>query len=183
MATRNIRYQPQNFGQNVPYAIPDNFLGDVELGSSFVGDGWPNAVGDTNYDNRIQQNLGGDLLPNSITGQENPMSMWDSFLNKAKDTWDKTPMLDTVKDGMRTPGALTSGLGAVNGVMSGLMAMKNYGLQKDSLNMQREFANKNYAAQRSTTNSNLRDRQAARVASNPGAYQSVGDYMNKNGIA
>ena len=40
----------------------------------------------------------------------------------------------------------------------------------------------NYDAQTITTNSSLEDRQRARVASNAGAYQSVGDYMDKNGI-
>ena len=33
-----------------------------------------------------------------------------------------------------------------------------------------------------TLNTQMEDRQRARVASNPTAYQSVGDYMNKNGL-
>ena len=40
----------------------------------------------------------------------------------------------------------------------------------------------NYGAQKTTINSALEDRQRARVASNSSAYQSVGDYMDKNGI-
>lgn len=40
----------------------------------------------------------------------------------------------------------------------------------------------NYGAQRTTVNSQLEDRQRARVASNPGAYESVGSYLDKNRI-
>ena len=60
--------------------------------------------------------------------------------------------------------------------------MKNYGLMKDQLAFSKDSFAKNYEAQRTTTNASLQDRQAARVASNPGAYQSVSDYMAKNGI-
>lgn len=40
----------------------------------------------------------------------------------------------------------------------------------------------NYGAQRQTTNTQLEDRQRARVASNPGAYESVNSYLDKNRI-
>jgi hypothetical protein len=60
--------------------------------------------------------------------------------------------------------------------------MKQYGLAKDALASSKQQFNLNYDAQRTTTNAQLRDRQTARVASNPGAYQSVGEYMNTNSI-
>lgn len=62
------------------------------------------------------------------------------------------------------------------------MGMKQYGLAKDQLNFQKDSFNKQYAANQTLTNSRLEDRQKARVASNAGAYQSVGDYMNQNGV-
>jgi len=55
-------------------------------------------------------------------------------------------------------------------------------LAEQTLKMNKQQFAKNYAAQRQTLNTQLQDRQRARVASNPGAYQSVGDYMNENRI-
>ena len=62
------------------------------------------------------------------------------------------------------------------------IGMKQYGLAKDSLAEDKRQFGMNYDAQRTTTNSQLEDRQRARVASNPGAYQSVGAYMTQNGV-
>lgn len=69
------------------------------------------------------------------------------------------------------------------GLGSLYMGMKQYGLAKDQLSFQKDSFAKNFNAQAKLTNSHLADRQAARVASNAGAYQSVGDYMNKYGVA
>lgn len=88
----------------------------------------------------------------------------------------------TDKNGVKTDGWGGMALGAAQGLANAYMGMKQYGIAKDTLaENKRQFA-LNYEAQRSTTNSALEDRQRARVASNPGAYQSVGDYMNQNGI-
>lgn len=75
------------------------------------------------------------------------------------------------------------GLNALGGIGSMFMGMKQYGLAKDALTASKEQFQKNYAAQRQTLNTQLEDRQRARVASNPGAYESVGSYMDKNRIA
>ena len=74
------------------------------------------------------------------------------------------------------------GLGAIGGLANAFMAMQQYGLAKKTLaENQRQF-DLNYGAQRDTTNTQMADRQAARVASNPGFYQSVDDYMAANRI-
>ena len=73
-------------------------------------------------------------------------------------------------------------LGAVGGLASTIMGMKQYGLAKKSLAENKRQFQLNYDAQKQTTNTRLEDRQRARVASNAGAYQSVGDYMGTNGI-
>jgi hypothetical protein len=84
-------------------------------------------------------------------------------------------------------GITLGGVGAAAGLALGagnlFMGFKQYGLAKKQLKFARNSFNKNYAANRQITNANLRDRQAARVASNSGAYQSVGDYMNQNQVA
>lgn len=84
-----------------------------------------------------------------------------------------------------TPGQQGWGGMALDGASSlakAFMGMKQYGLAKQQLaENQRQF-DTNFGAQKKLTNSNLEDRQLARVASNPGAYESVGSYMNKNGV-
>lgn len=87
-----------------------------------------------------------------------------------------------MKTGMRTDSLLGSGLGLAQGLLGGYMGMKQYGLAKQSLAQGKDQFERNYAAQKATTNAALEDRQRARVSGNPNAYQSVGDYMNKHGI-
>lgn len=89
----------------------------------------------------------------------------------------------TGKDGSQYASGGGLALGAIGGLANIYMGMQNDGLQKDQLKASKQAYEKNYAAQRTTTNSYLEDRQRARVASNPGAYASVSDYMNKNRIA
>lgn len=73
-------------------------------------------------------------------------------------------------------------LGAAQGIGSLYLGMQQYNLAKDALANSKFNAERNFQAQKSTTNAQLEDRQRARVASNSGAYQSVGDYMNQNGV-
>lgn len=80
-------------------------------------------------------------------------------------------------------GAIGQGLGVFSGLAQTYMGMKQYGLAKKDFRQRREEFGLNYDANRQLTNARLRDRQSARVASNPQAYQSVGDYMAQNEIA
>lgn len=95
---------------------------------------------------------------------------WDGFFGKK------------LADGTSLPGWGGTALGIGQGLLNGFMGMQQYGLMKDQLAESKRQYEQNYTAQRTTTNSRLEDRQRARVASNPGAYQSVGDYMNQNGV-
>lgn len=60
--------------------------------------------------------------------------------------------------------------------------MQQYGLAKDTLNFNTKQFDLNFEAQRQMTSSALEDRQRARVASNPGAYESVTDFMARYGV-
>ena len=94
-----------------------------------------------------------------------------------------TPVDSNWYDGMLGPngwGGLA--VNAAGGLASTFLGMKQYGLAKQTLAENKRQFDLNYAAQRQTTNTRLEDRQRARVASNAGAYQSVGDYMAVNGI-
>lgn len=96
--------------------------------------------------------------------------LFDNFFNK------------TDKNGISQQGWGGLALGAAQGLGNLYLGMQQYGLAKDALaNARRQF-DINYGAQKKLTNANLEDRQRARVASNSGAYQSVGDYMAKNGL-
>ena len=88
----------------------------------------------------------------------------------------------TDKNGVGTKGIVDTGLGALQGITNAWLGMQQYGLAKKTLQENTRQFNLNYDAQKRTTNASLEDRQRARVASNSGAYQSVGDYMSKNGI-
>lgn len=84
--------------------------------------------------------------------------------------------------GIKTDGWGGLALGAAQGLGGAYLGMKQYGLAKDQFDESKRQFNVNFDTQKGLTNSRLEDRQAARVASNPGAYQSVGDYMKKNGV-
>ncbi|MCM2973725.1 hypothetical protein [Larsenimonas suaedae] len=88
----------------------------------------------------------------------------------------------TDADGNQVNGWAGSAIGLGQGLLGAYMGMKQYGLAKDALKQSKAQFEKNYAAQRQMTNSRLEDRQRARVASNPDAYQSVSGYMDKYGV-
>ena len=79
------------------------------------------------------------------------------------------------------PGWGGMALSAASGIGQSLMSMKQYGLMEDQLKEQKRQFDINYAMQKKSFNSQVEDRQRARVASNPGAYESVTDYMKKYG--
>jgi len=85
-------------------------------------------------------------------------------------------------DGIQHNGWGGAALGLGQGLLSGYQGMKQFGLAEDQFKESQRQYEQNYAAQKQVTNADMEDRQRARVASNPGAYQSVNDYMTKNGI-
>lgn len=71
-------------------------------------------------------------------------------------------------------------LGALQGIGNTYLGMKQYGLAKDALAANQDQFAKNYAAQQSSYNTQLEDRQRARVAATSGGAESVESYMNRN---
>ena len=86
-------------------------------------------------------------------------------------------------DGTAFNGWGNTAFNTLQGLGNAFMNMKAYGLAKDQLAFSKAAFEKNFAAQRAMTNTRLADRQNARLAANPNAYQSVGEYMAQNGIA
>jgi hypothetical protein len=95
---------------------------------------------------------------------------WDSFLGGKS------------ADGAQTNGWGGAALGVAQGIGNAYMGMKQYGLAKESLAENKRQFQMNFNAQKKTLNTQMDDRQRARVASNSGAYESVDSYMKKNGI-
>ena len=90
----------------------------------------------------------------------NTGSIFDSFLQQ-KDI-----------NGATSGGWGSAGMGALQGLGSMYLGMKNYGLQKDQLAFGKEQFNKNYGAQRTMTNNNVNARNEANRAALGTKYAS-----------
>lgn len=120
------------------------------------------------FDNALSMNYG-----------RNPSPIDMSFFGLGKDT-ESSPW--SMEGAFGKFGWAPHAINAASGLMQGFIGMKQYGLGKQQLAENKRQFNMNFDTQRTLTNSQLRDRQRARVASNPGAYESVDAYMNQNGI-
>lgn len=79
---------------------------------------------------------------------------------------------DLLKAGI---GLVTGGIGAYNGFQQNKLMREQMGMQASQFREQMDISKQNL-------NRNIEDRQRARVASNPQAYESVSDYMKKYGV-
>lgn len=96
----------------------------------------------------------------------------------------------SIMDSLRSSGFLGSdgnqgwggmALGALGSLGGAFMSMQNYNLARDTLKSSQDQFAKNYAAQRQVLNTQMEDRQRARVAANP-ANESVESYLGRNRI-
>lgn len=75
------------------------------------------------------------------------------------------------------------GLGLGNSLLGGYLGFQNLGQAKKQAKQAQSNWNKQWDANVKTTNAALEDRQRARTASNPNAYESLDSYMKKYGIS
>jgi hypothetical protein len=127
------------------------------------------------------QSLQSPSLAGIDMGAGGPTSMSDSIMNSLKGFgggfFDKTNAA-----GIKDQGWGGTALGVASGLGNAYMGMQQYGLAKDQLNFSKQQYETNLKNQTKLTNASLADRQASRVASNPSAYQSVGDYIKQYGV-
>lgn len=90
--------------------------------------------------------------------------------------------METMFGDGKQAGVIPTAIGGLSALTSGFMGYQNYQLAKDQLAFQKEAYAKNHANQVKMTNAQLRDRQAARHAANPQAYESADSYMQKNEV-
>lgn len=98
----------------------------------------------------------------SISGNTQPNAFSNWLSNNA----------DLLKAG---GGLLVGGFGAWNGYNQNKLMKQNLQMQASQFREQMDISKQNI-------NRNLEDRQRARVAGNPQAYESVSDYMKKYGV-
>lgn len=147
--------------------------------SAFNGPGlggtWGDQAGD--FPMGQPQLLGANQVPGATgsgTGFFGSIGKWmedSGFLGKK------------LADGTQLQGWGGLALGAGSSLLNGWMGMQQYKVARDQLNFQKEAFAKNYGAQRQSMNTQLEDRQRARLASNSGAYESLDSYMKRNAIA
>lgn len=115
----------------------------------------------------------------NAAGGFSPMEMFKGLFNQ-KAMFGGTEVQNGVP--MQSMGWAMPALGLASGVMGMMANNKQMGIAKDQLKEARRQFDLNYGAQRQSMNTELEDRQRARVASNAGGYQPVDEYMNKNRI-
>lgn len=157
----NTMSQIQNTGMPVVsnnyvsgYVSPTDILGmmDLNVGQASLGDiARYSGMGDA-------MNIGWNRFSDAVSN------------SKFAKAYGDMPFTDKVNAGIGL-------LGTVGGLYNGWNTNK---LMKDQLNFQKQAFNKQYQASVNQYNTSLEDRQRARVASNPNAYQSVSDYMNQH---
>lgn len=111
---------------------------------------------------------------NPISGSFNPST---SFGNQPQ-SW-----FGRLGEGVnKNMGLINLGTGLVQGLMGFYQGNKSMNLLERQLNNQIRTDERNYQNQRQLVNSELADRQSARVASNANAYMGVDEYMKKYGV-
>ncbi|GEK52348.1 hypothetical protein [Vreelandella venusta] len=124
------------------------------------------------------------MIPNF----NNPMAQLNRFVPNWNGNQEFQPTLlqsltgYTDSSGIKSNGWGGMALGAASGLGSAYLGMKQYGMAKKQLSESKRQFDLNYGAQRQMVNTDLEDRQRARVASNPTAYESVGSYMDRNKV-
>lgn len=143
-----------------------------------------------------QRMLGMQTLPMQTTGQLNLGSgSPSSLLGDNPLGLSPTPTLDffNVNPAVAKSGGLmgflnknaqgiSAGTDLLTGLLGGYLGVKQLGLAKKQYEFEKDAFNRQYAAQRTTLNAEMRDRQQARVTARPWAAQAVEDYMKQNEV-
>lgn len=88
----------------------------------------------------------------------------------------------TAQDGTASKGILPTGMNVFSGLAGAYLGWQQFNLAKDQLAQNKKIFNLNFANQAQSVNTQLEDRQKARVAAGGSAYESVGSYMEKNAV-
>lgn len=90
--------------------------------------------------------------------------------------------IDPTTGAQKTQGFAVPALSALAGIGNTYLGMKQFGLAEDAFKFQKKAWERDFAVQKNLVNSEMSDRQNARLAANPGAYASEAEYMKKYGV-
>lgn len=122
-------------------------------------------------------NLAGNVLSQDGGGTPGIMAGLGSLFSK------NSFLGGTNENGTQSMGWAMPAVGIAQAVMGGINGNRQLSLAENNLKEGVRQFDLNYGAQKQTTNTQLEDRQRARVASNPGGnYESVATYLDKNKI-
>lgn len=134
-----------------------------------------------NYGLNAVQQEGSQFLP-QLGGMPSVGTTQPAGLGQQFNEWLKNTGITGTKE---DPGWGGMAMGAASGISSAMLGWGQYNLAKDTLAQHKAEYAANYDAQKRTTNASMEGRQRALIGSSGGTnanYQSVGDYMAKNGI-
>lgn len=117
-------------------------------------------------------------VPNNVTPQAaTQQGMFSSLFSRNSLFGGSDPASGAISSGWVSP------LAAIGGaLLGGIQGQKQLGLAQQQFKENKRQFDANFEAQRKTTNTQLEDRQRARVASNAGAYESVDSYVKRNSV-
>lgn len=134
-----------------------------------------------------QLNLSGINIPDSslsqgsiFSNQFNPPSSVTGDIGTNGSAWSLFGGKD--KFGNETKSGLGTGLGVAKGLADTYLGFEQLGLAKDSLAFSKDAFSKQFENQRRSLNTQLRDRQKARLSADPTGHQSVEEYMKQSGL-
>lgn len=145
---------------------------------------FPNLDFSFGLDNALSNGAPGFLAANIGVGAGGPTianqssgGLFNSIFSRNSMFGGTDPVTGAVSGGWVSPLASLGGA-----IFSGIQGQKQLKLAQDQFKEGKRQFNLNYEAQRKTTNTQLEDRQRARVASNAGAYESVDSYLKRNSV-
>ena len=143
------------------------------------------GVGNPSWDSGVFDGIGmgGGITAPAVGVSYAPSIAESSLLD---DSFLKGMLGGKDSSGNITNGWAGTALGIAQGLGNFYLGSQQLKLAKEAFGLKKEYAEKNWQAQKNLTNSSLEERQRARIASREGAatnpYQSVGDYMKQYGV-
>lgn len=173
--------QPKNLTSVLSAWGPGELSQQFNPGSTY-GPSMPAASDPFSMNTLKQGSMYGDFM-SGITGKQggnNPLSGISGWMK------DSGILGSTDANGVKTDGWGGLAVGAAGGLMNAYMGMKQYGLSKDIFENNKAQFERNFAAQKGTTNAQLSDRQTRRNydanLNGVTGTASVADYMAKYGV-
>ena len=150
-----------------------------------MGEWWENLMGQ-----KEDKPEGSSLLEYGQTPQQTPgtsNNLWRSLSNIRQIDPENMSLMDWGIGGKDKDGnTIGSGFSSLFDIgKTGLnvwLGLKQMGLSEDNLDFQKNAFSKQFANSASLINSQLRERQSAKVSRDPNHYQPVDEYMAKNAV-